>query len=121
LPLEINIHHHFPSDMIPAWAKKLQVSVDQVNGKLDTVMTTQAQVMEKVVALTANVAADDDMISGFETFLANLAKQMADLKAQIANADVPQGIADGIDAIGQAVTTHRDRIVADIKANTPAV
>jgi len=83
-------------------------------------MATQADIKAKLDALTANVADEDTVIAGLETLLGNLGKMISDLKAQLANADIPQGLLDQVDAIGAAVTSQKAKIVADVVANTPA-
>lgn len=82
-------------------------------------MATQAQVREKLTALLANVADETSKLEGIEKLLENLSTQIKALQDQIANADVPQDIADSVDAIGAAVDQGKQRILDDINKNTP--
>jgi|SRR5882762_930711 len=120
MALEISVRHYYPSDPIPIWAVKLQRSVDRIEGKLDTIMATQADIKAKLDALTANVADLPTIEGSLETLLTNLQVIIAALKAQIANTDVPQALIDQVDALSAAVSTHKQKIIDDVTANTPA-
>lgn len=83
-------------------------------------MATQAEVKEKLDALTANVADETTQIGGMETLLDNLAALIKTLQGQVAAADVPQNIVDQVDALAGAVGANKQRIIDDIKKNTLA-
>lgn len=126
-PNQMTKHPGFRSDT-PPWAihlyEKLVITMEGhllvIAQQLETIMATQAEVAAKVAALTQNVADEKTVIDSLDVFLANLSKQLADLKQQVANGEVPQAIADQIDAISGAVTANKARIIGDITTNTPA-
>lgn len=93
--------------------------IDTLSKQMETLMATQAQVREKLTALLANVADETSKLEGIEKLLENLSTQIKALQDQIANADVPQDIADSVDAIGAAVDQGKQRILDDINKNTP--
>lgn len=92
--------------------------LDTLSKQMETLMATQAQVREKLTALLANVADETSKLEGIEKLLENLSTQIKALQDQIANADVPQDIADSVDAIGAAVDQGKQRILDDINKNT---
>ncbi len=85
-------------------------------------MPTQTEVKAKLDALTAGVSSLDDVTASIEQLLANTTKTISDLKAAAAASpvEVPQTFLDQLDAIAAALTVHRDKIAADVLANTPA-
>lgn len=105
----------------PPWAIDLYDKlVSHINTCTEKIMATQAEVAAKLAALTQGVAAETEVIDAVGTLLNNLSKMIKDLQTQVANVDVPQSIADSIDAIGAAVAANKDKIAADVTANTPA-
>jgi hypothetical protein len=83
-------------------------------------MATQAEVKAKLDALTAEVADENTVIGGLTTLVDNLSGQLNTLKANAANADIPQALMDEIDGLSTAVATGKSAIVKAVTDNTPA-
>jgi hypothetical protein len=86
--------------------------------QLEAIMVSQTEVNAKLDAVLAGVAEESTAIGSIEQVLVNLEKEIADLKAAAENAGVSDEIVGKIDALGQAVGANRDRILADVEANT---
>jgi uncharacterized protein involved in exopolysaccharide biosynthesis len=67
--------------------------------------------------LTADIAAETDLIKSAQTAFAGLAQQIADLKGQVSQDPATQA---AIDALAQQVESNNAALSAAIPANTPA-
>ena len=86
----------------------------------ELIMATVAELKAALDTLSAKVAAETDVVQSVETLLQGLTTMIADLRAQLAAAGVPQAILDQVAALSTAVDGMSTQLAKDVTDNTPA-